>query len=78
MRKIEILDCTLRDGGYVNNWRFGRNAIIKIIQQLTNAGVEIVECGFWRTVIMMRIVHFLITWIRLRRSFQGIEKELSL
>lgn len=46
MRRIKILDCTLRDGGYVNNWHFGKNAIAKIIQQLTNAGVDIIECGF--------------------------------
>lgn len=46
MRKIEILDCTLRDGGYVNNWHFGKSAIKKIIQQLTIAGVNIIECGF--------------------------------
>ena len=46
MRKIELLDCTLRDGGYVNNWRFGKSAIAKIIQQLTCAGVDIIECGF--------------------------------
>jgi len=46
MRKLEILDCTLRDGGYVNNWHFGKDAIIKIIQKLTSAGIEIIECGF--------------------------------
>lgn len=27
MSNIKILDCTLRDGGYVNNWHFGRKAI---------------------------------------------------
>ena len=23
MNKIQILDCTLRDGGYCNQWEFG-------------------------------------------------------
>lgn len=46
MRKLEILDCTLRDGGYVNDWRFGKNAIARIIQKLTSSGVDIIECGF--------------------------------
>ena len=46
MRKLEILDCTLRDGGYVNNWRFGKDSIAKIIKKLTSAGVDIIECGF--------------------------------
>lgn len=46
MRKIQVLDCTLRDGGYCNNWRFGRDNIVKIIDKLCDADVDIVECGF--------------------------------
>jgi hypothetical protein len=22
MKKIDLLDCTIRDGGYVNDWKF--------------------------------------------------------
>ncbi len=43
---IQILDCTLRDGGYVNDFHFGRYAIGKIISQLTESGIDVVECGF--------------------------------
>lgn len=43
---VQILDCTLRDGGYVNNWEFGRHAIASILDKLEAGGVEIVECGF--------------------------------
>ena len=46
MNRIQILDCTLRDGGYVNDFRFGKKGIRKIISQLTLAGLDIVECGF--------------------------------
>lgn len=46
MSKIQILDCTLRDGGYVNDFLFGNNNIKKIIFQLQNAKIDIVECGF--------------------------------
>lgn len=46
MSKIQILDCTLRDGGYINDFRFGKQGIKKIISQLTLAGIDIVECGF--------------------------------
>lgn len=46
MNCIGILDCTLRDGGYINNFAFGERGIAKIIQQLTNANIDIVECGF--------------------------------
>ena len=30
MNKISILDCTLRDGGYINKFNFGEQAISKI------------------------------------------------
>jgi len=46
MSNVRILDCTLRDGGYVNDFAFGERAILKIISQLTFAGIDIVECGF--------------------------------
>ena len=46
MTKTQILDCTLRDGGYINDFQFGEYGIRKIIAQLTNAGIDIIECGF--------------------------------
>ena len=46
MGKVSLLDCTLRDGGYVNDWRFGRDAIRGIGPKLAKSGVEIFEVGF--------------------------------
>ncbi len=46
MNNIRILDCTLRDGGYVNDFNFGRGNIRRIISCLQDAEVDIVECGF--------------------------------
>lgn len=46
MGKIDVLDCTLRDGGYCNQWEFGYNNIRKIIDGLDRAGISISECGF--------------------------------
>lgn len=43
---IKILDCTLRDGGYVNNWEFGKKSIINIVDKLLSANIDIIECGF--------------------------------
>lgn len=43
---IKILDCTLRDGGYINNWEFDNNHIKDIIKSLVLSGIEIIECGF--------------------------------
>lgn len=42
----KILDCTLRDGGYVNDWRFGKRTIASILEKLEKANVDIIECGF--------------------------------
>ncbi len=46
MSKVEILDCTLRDGGYINEWKFGKKAIQNILYNLSKANTDIVECGF--------------------------------
>jgi 4-hydroxy 2-oxovalerate aldolase len=43
---ISVLDCTLRDGGYCNNWTFGKDNISKIVDGLIDANIDIVECGF--------------------------------
>ncbi|MCI8614571.1 MAG: 3-hydroxy-3-methylglutaryl-CoA lyase [Lachnospiraceae bacterium] len=41
-----LLDCTLRDGGYVNDWEFGYDNIINIYERLISARIDIVEVGF--------------------------------
>lgn len=46
MSNIKVLDCTLRDGGYVNNWDFGYKNIQKILTNLINANLDYIECGF--------------------------------
>lgn len=44
--EIKILDCTLRDGGYINDWTFGKENIRSIIDNLALAGIDYIECGF--------------------------------
>ncbi len=46
MNKIQMLDCTLRDGGYCNEWCFGFENVKKIMNGLLDANIEIIECGF--------------------------------
>ena len=46
MNKIKVLDCTLRDGGYCNDWRFGDDNIYRIADGLIESGIDIIECGF--------------------------------
>lgn len=43
---IQLLDCTLRDGGYINDWEFGHNNLLSIYERLVASGVDIVEVGF--------------------------------
>ena len=46
MNNVKLLDCTLRDGGYVNDWQFGHDNIVSIFERLVDAGVDIIEVGF--------------------------------
>lgn len=46
MGSISLLDCTLRDGGYVNDWNFGHTNLTSAFERLINAGVDIIEIGF--------------------------------
>ena len=44
--KIRILDCTLRDGGWVNQFRFGTEVMQDILYCSEKAGAEFVELGY--------------------------------
>ncbi len=46
MKPIQLLDCTLRDGGYINQWKFGEKSIREIIHRLVLSKVEVIECGY--------------------------------
>ena len=44
-RNINLLDCTLRDGGYYNNWKFNKNLINDYLKVISDY-VDYVEIGF--------------------------------
>lgn len=46
MKQIKLLDCTLRDGGSINNCNFEEKTIIDILSSLNNSNIDIVEIGF--------------------------------
>ena len=48
MNRDKLLDCTLRDGGYINDWNFGFHTIRDIVKKLVNSQVDYVEVGFLR------------------------------
>ena len=46
MGKISLLDCTLRDGCYINDWNFGEQKIKGICKRIAQTGIEFIEVGF--------------------------------
>ena len=46
MNKIYVLDCTLRDGGYINDWRFGDDNSKELVELISTSGVDVVELAF--------------------------------
>jgi 4-hydroxy 2-oxovalerate aldolase len=42
----KILDCTIRDGGLVNNWDFSIDFVKDLYRSLSQAGVEYMEIGY--------------------------------
>jgi len=44
--KVQILDCTLRDGGYYNSWDFDHGLVVDYLSAMKRAGIEMVELGF--------------------------------
>jgi len=43
---VEILDCTIRDGGYLNNWFFEDNLVRELYRSISKSGVDFIEIGF--------------------------------
>lgn len=43
---MKILDCTIRDGGYINNWRFTDKFIDSYIDIINKLNIDYTEIGF--------------------------------
>lgn len=44
--KLEILDCTLRDGGYYNFWKFTNAQVKEYLHEIHKSKINIIEIGF--------------------------------
>ena len=44
--QIKVLDCTVRDGGLINQWQFSDDFVRKVFIALTQAGVDYMEIGY--------------------------------
>ena len=42
----KIVDCTIRDGGLVNNWDFSVDFVQQLYAGLNEAGVDYMEIGY--------------------------------
>ena len=42
----KILDCTLRDGGHVNNWEFSNECVLASLHAAEITGIEYFEAGY--------------------------------
>ncbi|MDE7310454.1 MAG: aldolase catalytic domain-containing protein [Eubacterium sp.] len=79
MPDVKLLDCTLRDGGYVNDWNFGHDNLVCIYERLVSANVDFIELGFiderrlfdWNRSIAPDTKSF-------GRIFHGLEKRNSM
>lgn len=43
---IKIIDCTLRDGGYYNNWDFEPSTVQKYLNAISLSSIDVIEIGF--------------------------------
>ena len=44
--RCSLLDCTLRDGGYITDWKFGDDMMRSVVKGLVEAKIDYVECGY--------------------------------
>ncbi|MBN2797782.1 MAG: aldolase catalytic domain-containing protein [Deltaproteobacteria bacterium] len=45
-RRIQVVDCTIRDGGIVNQWHFDEALVRRTFEALAASGVEVMEIGY--------------------------------
>lgn len=44
--ELKLIDVTLRDGGYVNNFNYSKSQVIEIVQLLDKGNVNFIELGY--------------------------------
>ena len=46
MVDVKLLDCTIRDGGYVNDWKFSDEQVRNLYIKCSESDIEYMEIGF--------------------------------
>ncbi|MEO0601240.1 MAG: aldolase catalytic domain-containing protein [Myxococcota bacterium] len=47
--QVQVVDCTIRDGGICNDWTFDTDLVRRTVDGLARAGVDIMEIGYQTT-----------------------------
>jgi 4-hydroxy 2-oxovalerate aldolase len=47
---MELFDCTIRDGGYINDWNFSKEQVFECYQAAVHSGMSYCEIGFRRSI----------------------------
>ena len=45
---VKLLNCTIRDGGYINNWEFTKEQVLDCYKSVTEGNIDYFEIGFRR------------------------------
>jgi len=45
-RRVQVLDCTIRDGGICNDWHFDHDLVGRVFSALVTAGIDYMEIGY--------------------------------
>lgn len=79
MSNIKAMDCTLRDGGYINDWQFGRQCIRRTAEKLCEAALDYIECGYLSETRSAGEDRSIFASVEQADSFfAGVKKELAL
>ena len=42
---VKVLDCTIRDGGYSDNWEYSDEYVLDLITDLNKKNIDFAEIG---------------------------------
>ena len=45
-KEIKVLDCTIRDGGLMNNWHFTDEYVKAVYEACVKSGIDYMEIGY--------------------------------
>ncbi len=48
-KKVKVLDCSIRDGGHLNKWRFDFDFVKKAYSAISQTGIHFIEIGYRTT-----------------------------